>query len=91
MRTYVTTPLLAGALALGLATTAFAATGQFKDMCAWGLANHKEVHTNCDTMAQFEGKTYCFSSADAKANFMKNPKANLAKAEKNYKAMEGKS
>jgi len=90
MRTYVT-PLLAGALALGLSTAAFAATGQFKDMCAWGLANHKEVHTNCDTMAQFEGKTYCFSSQEAKTKFMKHPKANLAKAEKNYKAMEGKS
>ncbi len=89
MRTYVTTPLLAGALALGLATTAFAATGQFKDMCAWGLANHKEVHTNCEPCTRcMSGKTYCFSSQQAKTDFMKNPKANLAKAEKNYKTME---
>jgi hypothetical protein len=80
MRTFVT-PLLAGALALGLTTTAFAATGQFKDMCAWGLANNKEVHTNCDVHTMY----------DAKTDFMKNPKANLAKAEKNYKTLENKS
>jgi len=90
MRTYVT-PLLAGALALGLTTTAFAATGQFKDMCAWGLANNKEVHTNCDVHAMYEGKTYCFSSKQAKTDFMKNPKANLAKAQQNYKTLEKKS
>jgi YHS domain-containing protein len=91
MRTYVTTPLLAGALALGLATTAFAATGQFKDMCAWGLANHKEVHTDCSVSANYDGKTYCFSSEQAKADFMKSPKQNLAKAQAGYKSLEGKS
>jgi YHS domain-containing protein len=88
---YVTPPLLAGALALGLATTAFAATGQFKDMCAWGLANDKEVHTNCNVHAMYDGKTYCFSSADAKDKFMKHPKKNLRKAQKNYKQLEGQS
>jgi len=91
MRTYATT-LLAGALALGLSTAAFAATsGQFKDMCAWGLANHKEVQTDCTVKSDYKGKTYCFSSEQAKADFMKDPKANLAKAEKNYTAMESKS
>jgi YHS domain-containing protein len=91
MRTYAT-PLLAGALALGLSTAAFAATsGQFKDMCAWGLANHKEVQTDCTVKSDYKGKTYCFSSEEAKADFMKHPKANLAKAEKNYTAMESKS
>lgn len=91
MRTYATTPLLAAALALGLSTAAFAATGQFKDMCAWGLANHKEVHTDCAVNSDYQGKTYCFSSEQAKADFMKNPKANLAKAEASYKTLEGKS
>jgi YHS domain-containing protein len=91
MRTYVITPLLAGALALGLTTASFAATGQFKDMCAWGLANNKEVHTNCAVNASYDGKTYCFSSEEAKANFMKNPKANLAKAKESYKEFKSKS
>jgi YHS domain-containing protein len=91
MRTYVITPLLAGAFALGLTTAGFAATGQFKDMCAWGLANAKEVHTNCTVHASYDGKTYCFSSEEAKVNFMKNPNANLAKAKESYKELKSKS
>jgi YHS domain-containing protein len=91
MRTYAT-PLLAGALALGLSTAAFAATsGQFKDMCAWGLANHKEVQTDCTVKSDYKGKTYCFSSEQAKADFMKHPGKNLSKAEENFKELNGKS
>ncbi|MEZ5827803.1 MAG: hypothetical protein R3D30_06695 [Hyphomicrobiales bacterium] len=89
MRT-ITTPILAGALALGLATSAFAATsGQFKDMCAWGLANSKEVQTDCTVSGDYNGKTYCFSSEQAKTDFMKNPKQNLAKAREYYKSHQG--
>jgi YHS domain-containing protein len=77
---------LAVALVLGLATTAYAATGQFGNMCSWGLANHKDVQTDCSVNTTITGKTYCFSSQDAKANFMKNPTANLAKAESFYKS-----
>jgi YHS domain-containing protein len=85
MRTYVISALT-GAFALGLATTAFAAAGQFDDMCSWGLANHKDVKTDCSVNATIKGKTYCFSSPEAKANFMKDPDANLAKAESFYKS-----
>jgi YHS domain-containing protein len=80
------TSALTGAFVLSAATAALAATGQFDNMCAWGLANHKDVATNCSVNASIEGKTYCFSNAEAKANFMKNPKANLAKAESFYKS-----
>ena len=38
-------PSLAVALVLGFATTAYAATGEFGNMCSWGLANHKNVQT----------------------------------------------
>ena len=74
------------ALVLGLATTAYAATGEFSNMCSWGLANHKDVATDCSVNTSIKGKTYCFSSQEAKANFMKNPTANLAKAESFYKS-----
>jgi YHS domain-containing protein len=74
------------ALVLGFATTAYAATGQFSNMCSWGLANHKDVATDCSVNTSIKGKTYCFSSQEAKANFMKNPTANLAKAETFYKS-----
>ena len=77
---------LAVALMLGFATTAYAATGQFSNMCSWGLANHKDVPTDCSVNTSIKGKTYCFSSEDAKANFLKDPTANLAKAESFYKS-----
>ena len=79
-------PALAGAVLLGAATMAFAATGEFDNMCSWGLANHKTVQTDCSVNATIKGKTYCFSNAEAKASFMKNPEANLAKAESFYKS-----
>jgi YHS domain-containing protein len=77
---------LAVALLLGFATTAYAATGQFGNECSWGLANHKNVQTDCSVNTSIKGKTYCFSSQEAKANFLKNPTANLAKAESFYKS-----
>jgi YHS domain-containing protein len=80
------TVTLAGALGLALVTGAYAATGQFDNMCSWGLANHKNVQTDCMVNATIKGKTYCFSSEQAKADFMKNPDANLAKAETFYKS-----
>jgi YHS domain-containing protein len=77
---------LAVAFMLGFATTAYAATGQFSNMCSWGLANHKDVPTDCSVNTSIKGKTYCFSSQEAKANFLKNPTANLSKAESFYKS-----
>ena len=74
-----------GALVLGLATSAVAATkGQFGDMCTMGLALHKNVPTNCSVNTLYKGKTYCFGNEQAKSQFLKNPKANLAKAEAFY-------
>jgi YHS domain-containing protein len=77
---------LAGAFSIGLATAAFAATGEFSNMCSWGLANHKDVQTDCSVKATIKSKTYCFSSEDAKNQFMKNATGNLSKAESFYKS-----
>ncbi len=33
--------------------------------------------TDCSVNTSIKGKTYCFSSQEAKANFMKNPTSNL--------------
>jgi YHS domain-containing protein len=78
--------LLASVLLVGFAGSAYAVTGQFDNMCSWGLANHKDVPTDCSVNATIKGSTYCFSSQDAKTNFMKNPDANLKKAETFYKS-----
>jgi YHS domain-containing protein len=85
IRSYVTSAI-AGAFALGLATAAVAAVkGEFNDMCAEGLALHKQIHTDCSVNADYKGKTYCFGNVQAKKEFMKDPSANLAKAESYYK------
>ena len=78
--------LIASVLIVGVAGSAYAVSGQFGNMCSWGLANHKDVQTDCSVNETIKGKTYCFSSEDAKKLFMKNPSANLAKAESFYKS-----
>jgi YHS domain-containing protein len=86
-RTFVTSAL-AGAFALGLATAALAVTGEFDNMCTEGLALGKQVQTDCSINGQVKGKTYCFGDEKAKAEFMKDPKGNLAKAQATYKSMK---
>ena len=80
---------LAGALSLGLATAAFAVTGEFNNMCAEGLALQKNIKTDCSVNANYKGKTYCFGNAQAKTDFMKDPDANLKKAETFYSKHQG--
>jgi YHS domain-containing protein len=75
---------IAGALLLGLATAAMAATGEFDNMCAEGLALGKDVKTDCTVSETIDGKTYCFGNETAKTLFMKDPHGNLAKAQQYY-------
>jgi YHS domain-containing protein len=75
---------LAGAFLLGTATAALAVTGEFGNMCTMGLATGKDIQTDCSINSQLQGKTYCFGSKEAMAEFMKNPTANLAKAQDYY-------
>ena len=82
-RGYITSAF-AGALLLGLGTAALAVTGQFDNMCTQGLALGKDIKTDCLVNAVVEGKTYCFGSEQAKTDFMKDPKGNLAKAQTYY-------
>jgi len=84
-RGYITSAF-AGALLLGLTTAALAVTGEFDNMCTQGLALGKDIKTDCSVNAVVEGKTYCFGSEQAKTDFMKDPKGNLAKAQSYYKS-----
>ena len=67
--------VLAGAMLLGVATAAFAATGEYDNMCTMGLALGKDIKTDCSINATFQGKMYCFGNEDAKTMFMKDPAA----------------
>ena len=82
-RGYITSAF-AGALLLGLTTAALAATGEFDNMCTEGLALGKDIKTDCSVNAVIGGKTYCFGSEQAKTEFMKDPKGNMAKAQSYY-------
>lgn len=83
MKAIYLVPALAGALLFS--TAAVAATGEYGNMCAMGLALGKKVDTDCSISGVIGGKTYCFGNQEAKTMFMKNPDANLAKAQSFYK------
>ncbi|MFO1350085.1 MAG: hypothetical protein U1F68_05150 [Gammaproteobacteria bacterium] len=78
----LTTMISAAALTMSLAS--FAADGEFGKLCVTGLSFGKEVPTDCSLNEVIDGKTYCFSGADAKGMFDKDPKGMLAKAIENY-------
>jgi len=85
-RSYITSAI-AGALVLGLATAAVAATkGEFNNMCAESHSMGKDTPTDCSVNATIKGKTYCFGNEEAKATFMKDPEGNLAKAQTYYQS-----
>jgi YHS domain-containing protein len=69
---------------IALSTVAFAAMGEFADNCAYGMSMGKAVKTDCSVAQQIGGKNYCFSSEEAKATFMKEQNAMLAKAQDNW-------
>jgi hypothetical protein len=61
MRTYIRSAL-AGAFFIGMATAALAVTGEYDNMCTMGLANGKDIKTDCSVNTQIRGKTYCFGN-----------------------------
>ena len=83
MRTYISAAL-AGAFFIGMATSAFAVTGQYDNLCAMGLASGKDIKTDCSVNTQIQGKTYCFGNQSALTQFMADPSGNLAKAQAYY-------
>jgi YHS domain-containing protein len=83
-RSYITSAF-AGALLLGLGTTAaLAVAGEFNNMCTMGLASGKDIQTDCSINAELQGKTYCFGSKEAMTQFMADPTGNMAKAQAYY-------
>jgi uncharacterized protein YjbI with pentapeptide repeats len=57
-----------------------AVAGEFADYCTTGLANGKLTKTNCAINTEFENKTYCFGSEEAKTVFIHDPKLTISKA-----------
>ena len=78
VRAYIRSAV-AGAVVLGMATSAMALTGEHGSMCTMGLALGKDIQTDCWINAQVQGKTYCFGSKEAMTQFMADPSGNLAR------------
>jgi YHS domain-containing protein len=57
------------------------ATAEFGGQCPEALSEGRHVSTNCSiTWIDKDGKTYCFSNADAKKSFLQNPTEKLERA-----------
>ena len=83
------TSAFAGALLLGLGTTAaLAVNDEFSNKCAMGLASGHDIQTDCSINMEIQGKTYCFGSEEAMTQFMADPTGNLAKAQAYYHLIE---
>ena len=78
---------VAMAFSVSSAFAADAATGEYGNHCAMGLTMGKEVKTDCKINWQDTAthKTYCFSSEEMKADWAKDTKANIAKADEAFK------
>jgi YHS domain-containing protein len=73
---------LAGAILLASGTAALAAVaGEFGNYCAMGLVNGDKKITDCSISEKIDGKTYCFHNNTHKEEFMKDPAANIDKAQ----------
>ena len=79
---FLTPAIVAGSLLF--ASSAIAATGEYDNMCAMGLALGDKVETDCSISAEIGGKTYCFGNETAKTLFMKDTEGNLKKAQSFY-------
>jgi hypothetical protein len=78
---------LAGAAMLGFSTGVIAAVaGEFGNYCAMGLVKGEKVLTDCSISEKIGKKTYCFGNNAAKEAFMKDPEANIAKAQETFSA-----
>lgn len=74
--------ILAATLALfALAPAQAASKGEYGNNCAMGYAAEIEVPTDCSVSETIDGKTYCFGDESARDEFMKDPEANIAKAD----------
>lgn len=77
--------LLACAMLFASGGAALAAVaGEFGNYCAMGLVGGQKKLTDCSISEKIGKKTYCFGNNAAKTEFMKDPEANITKAQENF-------
>jgi YHS domain-containing protein len=73
--------LLSGGIAFAADVSSPPSSPEFGGQCPEALSEGEHVMTNCSvTWTDKEGKTYCFSNADAKKSFLQNPTEKLERA-----------
>ena len=75
---------------IALSVSSFSYAAEFNNQCTNGLSNGIAFTTNCDIKEIFGGKTYCFSSESARAEFLTNPQQVIDKASAFYQKMSEK-
>jgi hypothetical protein len=72
------------------AASARAAEPEFGGQCAMGLAEGKRIKTDCTVnWTAPDGKLFCFGNEDSKATFLKDPEANIRKANEQFAMEDG--
>ncbi len=69
---------------VSISFVAFAAEGEFDNLCATSLSLGNHYQTDCSVNMTINGKIYCFGNENSKIKFLKDPEGNLEKAEKFY-------
>ena len=80
-------------LAMLIATLAHAAGEEFKGSCVFGLAEFgADVKTDCSIRwaDPKTGKVYCLGNEEVLGKFLKDPAANISKAERTYTSLYAK-
>jgi YHS domain-containing protein len=67
---------------------ASATEGEFGGECVMGLAQGKDIKTDCSVNTVYDGKTYCFGNETAKQLFLKKPDEFLLKAQVYYSSKQ---
>jgi uncharacterized protein YjbI with pentapeptide repeats/YHS domain-containing protein len=67
-----------------LVMSGMAGAAEMGDNCTVGLSMGQMVQTDCSVKTEYKGKTYCFSSEEAKKTFMADPDAVIKKAKAFY-------
>jgi YHS domain-containing protein len=87
MKTASRIVVLAAALGLGVCA-AHATEGEYGNECVMGLAQGKDIHTDCSVNTVYNGKTYCFGNETAKQLFLKKPDQFLLQAQIYYSSKQ---
>lgn len=84
LKAYLASALAGAAMACAATVAIAAVAGEFGNYCAMGLTMGEKKLTDCSISQEVDGRTYCFGNNSAKEAFMKDPQANIAKAQEEF-------